>query len=81
MAFITFRGVLFSATPSKELPRRVIIKKLITFVFPQIKIIMQQIYHSNAKTNVNIRLQLQNNFETNFEIASKFNITKQTVSK
>ena len=42
---------------------------------------MQQIYHSNAKTNLNIRFQLQNNSGTNSELASKFNISEQTVSK
>jgi transposase-like protein len=42
---------------------------------------MQQVYHSNATTNLNIRYQLQNNFENNSELASRFNISKQTVSK
>jgi transposase InsO family protein len=42
---------------------------------------MQQVYHSNAKTNVNIRFQLQNNSENNCELAAKFAVSKQTVSK
>lgn len=42
---------------------------------------MQQVYHSNAKTNLNIRCQLQNNPGTNSEFASRFNISQQTVSK
>lgn len=42
---------------------------------------MQQIYHSNARTNLNIRFQLQNSSETNSELATKFNISEQTVSK
>ena len=42
---------------------------------------MRQVYHFNAKTNLNIRFQLQNNFETNSDLASRFNISEQTVSK
>jgi transposase-like protein len=42
---------------------------------------MQQVYHSNAATNLNIRFQLQNNSGTNSELASKFCISEQTVSK
>ena len=42
---------------------------------------MQQIYHSNARTNLNIRSQLQNNLDSNSELASKFRISEQTVSK
>jgi transposase-like protein len=42
---------------------------------------MQQVYHSNAKTNLNIRFQLQNNSGTNSELASRFDISEQTVSK
>jgi len=42
---------------------------------------MQQAYHSNARTNLNIRLQLQNNSSTNSELASRFDISQQTVSK
>lgn len=42
---------------------------------------MQQVYHSNAKTNLNIRYELQNNSGTNSELASRFKISKQTVSK
>ncbi len=33
---------------------------------------MQQIYHSNAKTNLNIRYQLQSNSGSNSELASRF---------
>jgi transposase InsO family protein len=42
---------------------------------------MQQVYHSNANTNINIRTLLQNNSVTNSELATKFNISCQTVSK
>ena len=42
---------------------------------------MQQVYHSNASTNLNIRTTLQNNSGTNSELAMKFNISCQTVSK
>jgi transposase len=43
---------------------------------------MQQIYHANATTNVNIRTQLQNNFSSsNEELSQRFNVSKQTVSK
>lgn len=42
---------------------------------------MQQVYHSNAKTNLNIRFQLQNYSEKNSELASRFKISEQTVSK
>ena len=43
---------------------------------------MQQIYHSNAKTNVNIRTQIQKSFfASNEELASRFGISIQTVSK
>jgi transposase InsO family protein len=42
---------------------------------------MQQVYHSNAVTNLNIRFQLQNTSGTNSEFAKKFNISCQTASK
>jgi transposase InsO family protein len=42
---------------------------------------MQQVYHSNAKTNLNIRTQLQSNIGSNSELAAKFQISEQTVSK
>ena len=42
---------------------------------------MQQVYHSNAKTNLNIRYQLQNNSGSNSELASRFDISKQTGAK
>ena len=42
---------------------------------------MQQVYHSNASTNLNIRTILQNNSGTNSELATKYNISCQTVSK
>lgn len=42
---------------------------------------MQQVYHSNAKTNINIRIQLQKKTEQNDVLASRFNISEQTVSK
>jgi transposase-like protein len=40
-----------------------------------------QIYHSNAATNLNIREQIQNNSAKNSELALRFNISTQTVSK
>ncbi len=40
---------------------------------------MQQVYHSYARTNLNIRHQLQNNSGSNSELASLFNISEQTV--
>ena len=42
---------------------------------------MQQVYHSNAKTNLNIRTELQNNSSKNSELALRFNVSEQTVSK
>lgn len=42
---------------------------------------MQQVYHSNATTNINIRFQLQNNSDNNYDLALRFGISKQTVSK
>jgi transposase InsO family protein len=56
-------------------------KKLLIFVLPQTKIIMQQIYHSNARTNIVIRSQIQNNFGTNSELAQRFCVSEQSISK
>jgi transposase InsO family protein len=42
---------------------------------------MQQIYHSNATTNINIRTQIQNNSVTNSELAIRFNVSQKTISK
>jgi transposase-like protein len=43
---------------------------------------MQQIYHSNARPNVNNREQIQKcSSVTNQELASRFNVSSQTVSK
>ena len=42
---------------------------------------MQQIYHANAKTNINIRTELQNNSSSPAALALRFNISEQTVSK
>ncbi|MDZ7935167.1 MAG: DDE-type integrase/transposase/recombinase [Emticicia sp.] len=42
---------------------------------------MSQIYHSNAKTNVNNRQQIQKCSDTNEALSERFNISKQTVSK
>ena len=43
---------------------------------------MQQIYHSNANTNVNIREQIQNNYSlTNEELSVRFGTSIQTISK
>ena len=42
---------------------------------------MQQVYHSNAKTNLNIRSQIQNKTDTNSDLALRFGVSEQTVSK
>ncbi|MDI9320610.1 MAG: hypothetical protein QM530_09075 [Phycisphaerales bacterium] len=43
---------------------------------------MQQVYHSNAVTNVNIRQQIQRNHRaTNVKLAAQFGTSAQTVSK
>lgn len=42
---------------------------------------MQQVYHSNAATNLNIRSQIQNNSGTNSDLATRFNVSEQTISK
>lgn len=42
---------------------------------------MSQIYHSNAKTNVNNRQQIQKCSDTNESLALRFNISRQTASK
>jgi transposase InsO family protein len=43
---------------------------------------MQQIYHSNAKTNSNIREHIQHNSTvSNRELATQFNVSLQTISK
>ena len=40
-----------------------------------------QSYHSNAKTNINIRSQIQNKSSNNSDLATRFGVSKQTVSK
>lgn len=42
---------------------------------------MQQVYHSNASTNLNIRTQIQNNPASNSVLSAQFGISEQTVSK
>lgn len=42
---------------------------------------MKQSYHTNAKTNLHIRGELQNNSASNSELAIRFNTSKQTISK
>lgn len=43
---------------------------------------MQQIYHSNAKTNINIRELIQNNSTCpNGILAERYNVSNQTISK
>jgi len=42
---------------------------------------MQQIYHSNAKTNINIRQQIQTSESSNEDNATRFGVSAQTVSK
>ncbi len=43
---------------------------------------MQQVYHSNAMTNVNIRQLIQGNIlSSNIELASQYGTSMQTISK
>ena len=42
---------------------------------------MKQSYHSNAKTNLNIRSEIQKNYATNSDLATRFNVSVQTISK
>lgn len=42
---------------------------------------MQQVYHSNAATNINIRELIQNSDLNNFDNSKRFGISQQTVSK
>ena len=80
MAFCPPTRFSFAATPSKKTVLGEI-KKLIIFVLPQTKIIMQQVYHSNATTNLNIRSQIQQKTGKNSDVALQFGVSEQTVSK
>jgi transposase-like protein len=42
---------------------------------------MKQSYHTNAKTNLHIRAELQNNCSSNSELALRFKTSRQTISK
>ena len=42
---------------------------------------MQQVYHSNAVTNLHIRSEIRNSNLTNLELANKYNTSRATVSK
>lgn len=43
---------------------------------------MQQVYHSNAKINGNIRKQIQKNFSfSNETLAVQYHVSPQTISK
>ena len=42
---------------------------------------MKQEYHSNASTNVHVRLEISKSNLTNLELANKYNISEPTVSK
>ncbi len=43
---------------------------------------MQQIYHSNAKTNIHIRQEIKNNQSLNVsQLAERYGVSRQTVSK
>jgi transposase-like protein len=42
---------------------------------------MPQIYHSNAQTNKNIRIQIQNSTQTNTTLAQQFGVSLATISK
>jgi hypothetical protein len=59
------------ASPSKKTPKGKD-KEVDCFCLPQRKIMMQQVYHSHATTNLNIRYQLQSNSGSNSELASRF---------
>jgi transposase InsO family protein len=56
-------------------------EKLIIFVLPQTQIIMQQVYHSNATTNLHIRNEIQNSPESNMALAIRFKTSEKTISK
>ena len=42
---------------------------------------MQQVYHSNAMTNINIRHQIQTSSSSNEDISLRFGVSSQTVYK
>ena len=42
---------------------------------------MQQVYHSNAVTNIHIRRQIKESSLTNIELAEKFDTSVATISK
>jgi transposase len=42
---------------------------------------MQQVYHSKATTNLNLLSQIQNNSARNSELATRFNVSEQTILK
>ena len=42
---------------------------------------MQQIYHANATTNINIRQQIQASSQSNLKLAAQYNTSPQTVFK
>jgi len=47
----------------------------------KVKLHHKQIYHFNATTNINIRTQIQTYSVTNSELASRFKVFQQTISK
>jgi hypothetical protein len=76
---VKFHNIVYGIlSPSKKTPKEKD-KEVDYFCLPQRRIIIQQVNHSNARTNLNIRHQLQNNFGSNSELASRFNISEQTV--
>jgi len=42
---------------------------------------MQQVYHSNAVTNIHIRRQIKESYLTNFQLAQTFHTSPTTISK
>lgn len=42
---------------------------------------MSQVYHSNARTNQHLRKIIQKSDLTNVDLASKYNVNIQTISK
>ena len=79
MTFSPF-WVFFEAVAEKENPEGGD-KKVDYFCFTKKKNNYATFYHSNATTNLNIRSQIQNNLDSNSVLATRFNVSEQTISK